>query len=83
MKPSWTFQDALHEASEAGDDMDHSAKTRPNRQPDPDLVARFHAAWLNVRRTIHRDFPDHYGDPDEHAPSATIVLADHLLDTAP
>jgi hypothetical protein len=66
-----SFQDALDAASEAGLAMD--------RRPNDATKARFHACWLNVRRTIHRDFPDHYGDPDDVAPPETIILANLLL----
>lgn len=65
-----TFNEALADAKQAGDDMHAS---------DPESVATFHAAWLNVRRTIHRDYPNQYGDPDQQARADEIRRADELL----
>ena len=70
-----SFQDALDVASEQGQLLD---RNRGNKV----VAMRFHAAWLNVRRTIHRDFPDCYGDPDDIADPQTIELADAMLDEA-
>lgn len=46
---------------------------------DPDSVTAGRAAWLNVRRAIHRDHPNQYGNPDDNATPDEIAVADALI----
>lgn len=59
-----SFERALAAQIAAGDAMDAS-RPRPWLPPEPHMLAEFNDACLGVRRAIHREHPDLYGDPDD------------------